>query len=271
MVKVSIITPCYNGEKYIEETIMSVKEQNYKDYEHILIDDCSKDNTFQLLQKHENERIKVFKNEKNLWIVWTRNKAIWLAKWEYICFLDQDDLWISDNKLNKQTEFLDENKNYVLLGSQVKFINEEWIDIKDTSVKYYCEDKDIRKHILQYNQFVTCSVMFRKDLLNKVWLLNKKYDKVDDYDLWLKLWTQWKLKNLDEIMVAYRKTWINTSRANKTFIKMKWMHLKLIVRYFKYYPNWIKALSFWLANLLIPYKLADYLRPIYLKIVGILH
>jgi hypothetical protein len=163
---------------------------------------------------------------------------------------------------------LDNNKDYVLLWTQVKFIDKNWNDIENTTMKYHCNDTKIRNHILQYNQFVTCSIMFRKILLDKIWLLDKKYDKVDDYDLWLRLWILWKLKNFNDTMVAYRKTWENTSRANKTFIKMKWMHLKLIIKYFKYYPNWIKALLFWLANLLIPYKLADYLRPLYLKISG---
>ena len=266
MVKVSIITPCYNWEKYVEETISSVQNQTFSDYEHILMDDCSKDNTFEILKRYEDEHIKVFKNDKNLWIVWTRNKAIWLAKWEYICFLDQDDLWIDNEKLSKQVEFLDNNSVYALLWTQLKFIDKNGKDIKDTNVEYYCEDKDIRNHILQYNQFATCSVMFRKKLLDKIWLLDKKYDKVDDYDLWLRLWKIWKMKNFDEVMVAYRKTWVNTSRANKTFIKMKWMHLKLVMKYFRYYPNGFRALLFWFANLLIPYKLADYLRPIYLKL-----
>ena len=266
MVKVSIITPCYNWEKYVEETISSVQNQTFSDYEHILMDDCSKDNTFEILKRYENKHIKVFKNDKNLWIVWTRNKAIWLAKWEYICFLDQDDLWIDNEKLSKQVEFMDNNSDYALLWTQLKFIDKNGKDIKDTNVEYYCEDKDIRNHILQYNQFATCSVMFRKKLLDKIWLLDKKYDKVDDYDLWLRLWKIWKMKNFDEVMVAYRKTWVNTSRANKTFIKMKWMHLKLVLKYFRYYPSWFKALLFWLANLLIPYKLADYLRSIYLKL-----
>ena len=143
--------------------------------------------------------------------------------------------------------------------------DKNWKDINNTKLEYYWEDKDIRNHMLQYNQFATCSTMFRKNALDNVWILNPKYDKVDDYDLRLRLWKIGKLKNLEKTMVAYRKTWVNTSRANKTFIKMKWMHLKLIISNFKYYPNWFRALLFWLANLLIPYKLADYLRPIYLR------
>ena len=267
MVKVSIITPCYNGLKYLEETIKSVKNQDYKDYEHILIDDCSSDNTFHVLKKYEDDHIKVFKNDKNLWIVWTRNKAISLSQWKYLCFLDQDDLWIDNKKLSTQVDFMDKNKDYALIWTQVKFIDWGWKDIETTSMKYYLNDKDIRDHILQYNQFATCSTLFRKEFVNKVGVLDKKYDKVDDFDLWLRLWTVGKFKNLKETMVAYRKTWVNTSRANKTFIKMKWMHLKLIVKYFRCYPNWIKALLFWVLNLLIPYEVADYLRSIYFKII----
>lgn len=108
---VSIITPVYNAGKFLEDTIKSVKSQTYKNWEMILVDDCSKDNSREIINKFEKEdrRIRYIKLDKNSGAAIARNTAIDNAEGRYIAFLDSDDIWKSD-KLKKQIDFM-ENKD----------------------------------------------------------------------------------------------------------------------------------------------------------------
>lgn len=107
---VSIITPSYNASEFIEETIHSVLAQSFKNWEMIIIDDCSTDNSIQVIQKYliKDKRITLLVNEKNIGAAETRNKALRIAKGKYIAFLDSDDLWLPE-KLEKQLNFMLEN------------------------------------------------------------------------------------------------------------------------------------------------------------------
>lgn len=107
---VSIITPTYNAEKFIGETLKSVQNQTYQNWEMILVDDASKDETVKIISDfaEEDSRIKLFKLEKNSGNGFARNIALEKAVGKYIAYLDADDLWFP-NKLEKQIEFLKEN------------------------------------------------------------------------------------------------------------------------------------------------------------------
>src|SRR5574343_33824 len=104
---VSIITPTYNSENYITRAISSTLEQTYSNFEHIIIDDCSTDNTWTILCEFskKDSRIKILRNEKNLGASEARNNGIKIAKGNFIAFLDSDDAWLQ-NKLEKQIYFM---------------------------------------------------------------------------------------------------------------------------------------------------------------------
>ncbi len=114
MSRVSVITPAYNAALFLEEAVKSVQMQTFADWEMIIVDDCSTDSTFQIasLLAKEDKRIKVFQNERNSGVAFTRNVALDAATGEYIAFLDSDDMWLPQ-KLEKQVEFMDV-KGYVL-------------------------------------------------------------------------------------------------------------------------------------------------------------
>ena len=122
---VSIITPLYNCEKYIEETILSVINQTYKNWEMIIVDDYSKDKGAEIVRKYRkiDSRIKLYKNEINQGVSFTRNRAIDLSLGKYIAFLDSDDLWKKE-KLEKQISFMEEN-NIVLSYTGYEKINSD--------------------------------------------------------------------------------------------------------------------------------------------------
>ena len=121
---VSIIMPSYNTANYIEESIQSVLNQTYTNWELIIVDDCSTDNTDEIISKFlEDKRIHYFKNEKNLGAAVSRNKALREANGRWIIFLDSDDLWNS-LKLEKQINFMISN-DYHFSYTCYKEIDEE--------------------------------------------------------------------------------------------------------------------------------------------------
>jgi len=110
MPKVSVITPAYNAEQYLDKTIESVLAQTFLDWEMLIVDDCSLDHTYELASSYADKdtRIKVIKAPKNGGVAAARNIALSVADGQYIAFLDSDDIWLP-NKLEKQVEFMKSN------------------------------------------------------------------------------------------------------------------------------------------------------------------
>ena len=124
---VSIIMPSYNTAKYIEESIKTVLNQTYTNWELIIVDDCSTDDTDLIIKPYlEDKRIKYLKNEKNSGAAVSRNYALREAQGKWIAFLDSDDLWHPE-KLERQIEFMEEN-GYKFTYTDYKIkLNGEWL------------------------------------------------------------------------------------------------------------------------------------------------
>lgn len=120
---VSIIMPSWNTAGFIAESIQSVMDQTYKNWELLIVDDCSTDNTDEVVAAFTDDRIKYFKNEKNSGAALTRNKAMREAQGEWIAFLDSDDLWMP-NKLENQINFM-KNNGYNFSYTEYEKIDEE--------------------------------------------------------------------------------------------------------------------------------------------------
>ena len=123
---VSIITPSFNSEKFIEDCISSVFAQTYKDWELLIVDDLSTDNSCQLIEQYKDERISLIKLEKNVGAAEARNIAIRTANGRYIAFLDADDLW-EPQKLEKQISFMIEN-NIAFSFTTYQLISEDGLN-----------------------------------------------------------------------------------------------------------------------------------------------
>ena len=137
---VSIIMPSWNTEKYIAETIQSVIDQTYTNWELLIVDDCSSDNTDEIVTSFKDDRIKYYHNKKNLGAALTRNKALREAQGEWIAFLDSDDLWMPE-KLEHQIGFMKKN-NYTL-----SFTEYEKIDEKSRPLNIYVSGPEkVNKH-----------------------------------------------------------------------------------------------------------------------------
>ena len=105
---VSVIMPSYNTARFIGNSIKSVLNQTYTNWELIIVDDCSTDNTDEVVENFKDKRIKFFKNKKNYGAAFSRNRALKLAEGRWIAFLDSDDLWVN-TKLEKQISFMKKN------------------------------------------------------------------------------------------------------------------------------------------------------------------
>ena len=130
---VSIIMPSWNTGNFIAESIQSVINQTYKNWELIIVDDCSTDNTDEIVSFYKDQRIKYLKNEKNSGAAITRNKALREAQGEWIAFLDSDDLWAPE-KLEHQINFMKNN------GYNLSFTEYEKIDEESKPLNVYVSD-----------------------------------------------------------------------------------------------------------------------------------
>lgn len=178
---ISIIMPAYNSEKYIGKAIDSVLKQTYSDYELIVIDDCSTDNTYKIIQTKAKEdmRIHIYQNTENVGVSKTRNRAVSLANGEWIAFLDSDDIWTED-KLEKQAAFINRNPDTVLFYTGSAF-TDEYCN-KYNYVLSVCERIDY-KTLLRKNLISCSSVVIRRDVIENEKMQGDEMH--EDYVTWL--------------------------------------------------------------------------------------
>lgn len=197
----SIIIAIYNCEKYIIETLKSVNEQTYKDYEVIIIDDCSTDNTHCIVSDFisNKNRFSVYRNVKNMGVAFSRNYGIDLAKSEYICFLDGDDVWKPD-KLAIQYSVLKPHKLDGCFTSYA-FINEH---SQNVGKPYIARDEVLTYKKMLRQNYIGCSTAVIKSevIKSQRFLENMAHE---DYALWLKLLSNGcKLRGIPDVFVSYR-------------------------------------------------------------------
>lgn len=210
---VSIITPSYNTAKFIGKTIESAQNQTYQNWEMIIVDDCSSDNTDGVVAGYlSDKRIRYLKNEKNSGAAVSRNRALREAKGKWIAFLDSDDLW-SPEKLEKQVKFLAKN------GYHFSYTNYEEIDEdgRGLGVKVTGPKKVSKQGMYSYCWPGCLTVMYDAEYVGLVQI--KDIKKNNDYAMWLKVCQKGDCWLLDECLGKYRKRSGSISRHGiKTMI-----------------------------------------------------
>lgn len=216
---VSIIMPSYNTALYIEETIQSVLNQTYPNWELIIVDDCSTDNTDEVLEKIKDPRIHYLKNEKNSGAAVSRNKALRKAKGQWIAFLDSDDLWMP-NKLEKQIRFMEEN------GYAFSYTNYEEIDVNGnkTGVTVTGPKKITKTGMFNYCWPGCLTVMYNAEKVGLIQIEDIK--KNNDYAMWLKVCKKVNCYLLDEYLAQYRKGRSGSISTHSIKIMIGW-HYRL--------------------------------------------
>ena len=209
--KVSVIVPNYNCEKFIEETVNSVINQTYKNWELLIVDDCSTDGSVEVIKKLQaaDGRIKLFINEKNSGAAASRNKALKEASGKWIAFLDSDDLWLPD-KLEKQIAFMEEN------GYKFSYTAYEHIDENSNSLNVRVTGPKVlsKRKMFRYCYPGCLTVMYDSSDVGAVQIPDEIANGENDYAIWLKVCKAYKCYYLNEIISLYRVR--NSSLSNKS-------------------------------------------------------
>ena len=233
----SIIVPAYNCEKFVGKTLESICSQTYKDLEIIIINDCSVDQTAQVIKNYAlmDKRIRSYNNEKNIGVSATRNYGVSLARGKWIAFLDSDDYWLPD-KLEKQFALIERTKAD-LCYTGCNFINHTGKELNST---FKVAEKITYKQLLYQNIIVCSSVLVKKKLLLKHPMCGDEMH--EDFAVWLKILKEGNSAyGVNEPLVMYR-----ISKGSKSGNKIKaakmtykvYKHLGIMDLFAYYYIIW---------------------------------
>jgi len=219
--KVSVLIPAYNASAFIEKAIDSILNQSFKDFELIVVDDGSTDNTADLVLSYNDNRIRLVKNDKNSGLTFSRNRLINEAAGKYIAWLDADDI-AHKERLKIQYEFLEKNGDYILTSSWAKTIDKNGDIIQSNYI--FIDDKYLKSSLLFNNYFVVSSVMVRnnKDVL----LCDVTYTPAEDYELWVRLSKLGKLNIYNKFLVYYRVHDKNLTATQSEKMKASVIHIQ---------------------------------------------
>lgn len=201
MPKVSVIIPAYNREEFIVEAIDSILNQTYKDFEIIVVDDGSTDNTKQKLEPFKS-KIRLIK-QKNSERAVARNNGIKNSSGAYIALLDSDDVWIKD-KLEKQVELLDSKSDVILTYGQCLRINEHGQKIKPAKRQLAGFSGEVFESLLMRNFISSPTPVIRREYFEKTTGFQTKYIPYEDWEFWLRFSLLGKFYFFDKPFAYYR-------------------------------------------------------------------
>ncbi len=213
---VSVVMNCYNGEKFLEQSLKSLKGQTYKNWELIFFDNNSKDRSLAILNSFKDKRFRIFKLKKLINLYHARKLAIEKTKGKYVSFLDVDDLW-SSNKLKHQVRFLQKNKKYKFCYSNY-FIKKKFESDK-IKYNYHLNSGKITQNLLNNYSIGILTVFMEKSLLIKN-NFKAKYNIIGDFDLFLKISLSKNIAYIKNPLATYRLHDNNYSIKNlKQYVK----------------------------------------------------
>lgn len=228
---VSIIMPTYNRSKTLAQSIESVLKQTYKDWQLIVVDDGSTDNTEDLMAAYKDDKRIIYYKQANAGPIKARNNGARLAEGEWLAFLDSDDEWLPE-KLEKQLAMA-EGKGDVLIFGNFFYVDETGKIIgeffKDKSQPY---SGKILPHLLLDNFILTSSVLVNKKIFDEVGGFNEKLDLTigEDYELWLRIADKAEFYFVAEPIANYR---VHSVQLTKKRLSVYWSQLKLFIYLFK--------------------------------------
>ena len=236
---ISIIIPAYDAEKYLANTIQSVINQTFTDWELIIINDGSTDGTLELINNFQDKdsRIKVFSYE-NAGVAHSRNRGIAEAKGEYIAFLDADDLWTPD-KLEMQLKVLQKNSDASVAYS--------WVDYIDEAGKFLYPGSHITVNGDAYSKLLInnflengSNPLVRRDALAKIGNFDVNLPPAEDWDLYLRLALEYQFVVIPKPQILYR---LCTNSCSANIIKMETQALRVIEKAYNQTPESLQYLK----------------------------
>lgn len=198
---ITVLMPTYNGAKHIRTAIDSVLSQTFSDFELLIVNDGSGDDTLKVINSYNDNRIRIVTNEVNIGITKSLNRGLKEARGEYIARLDDDDIALPE-RLQKQCNFLNTHQDVVLVGSFVEYIDKNGnpIRIRKTPIK----PRVIQYELIYANCFYHSALMFRKEEILSIGGYNEDFKHAQDYELFSRLRDGYKLANIPEVLIQYR-------------------------------------------------------------------
>ena len=246
---VSIIMNCFNGEKYLTESLKSIQNQNYKNWELIFWDNKSTDRSKIIFKKFKDKRFKYYYAKKFTNLYTARNLAIKKAKGKILTFLDVDDLW-AQNKLLKQVDFFNKNKNAQILYSNYFNLKKYFgIHFKKLQFKKILPSGFITRELLNSYCVAWLTVALRKNLIKKK-LFNEELDMVSDFDFVINASFKKKIFCIQEPLAISRKHSDQLQRRNfylQAEHYLKWYKitkLKIKLKKLKNLNNFLDRINF---------------------------
>jgi glycosyltransferase involved in cell wall biosynthesis len=210
--QLTVLMPVYNAEKFLREAIESILQQTFADFEFLIIDDGSTDNSVPIIQSYPDPRIRLLKNDQNLGISATLNKGIVAAASDIIARMDADDI-SHPSRLEKQFHYMQNNPDCALVSCWANVITED---------KQFVRLERYRSEFYYFNLTFECwmyhpTIVFRRQPVIQVGMYSMPYS--EDYDLFWKISTRFKIGNLEEPLVDYRlsPTSLNTVLRKKEY------------------------------------------------------
>ncbi len=203
--KISVILPVYNAEKYIFDAVQSILSQTYKNFELIIIDDGSTDDCLNIISKFDDNRILVYKNEKNLGLIATLNKGLNLCKGDFIARMDADDISLP-TRFEEQINFFKTHTKTDILGTNYEIFG----DVHQI-INLPTNPQQIKIELLFHNVICHPSVMMKRQSIKNIFY-NSNYLHNEDWAFWLEgIKNKLTITNLNKVLLKYRQEGQNIS------------------------------------------------------------
>jgi glycosyltransferase involved in cell wall biosynthesis len=255
--RVSVIMTTYNPPKYLRQAIQSVRGQSYTDWELLIISDASPHpETKKIIAEFTDPRIQFFENSVNVGNARAANSGIRKARGEFIARIDDDDAWVSTEKLVKQIAFLDANPDHILVGGNI-IVADFDTDAELYRTNYPTTDEAIRNVFFFGSPFAHSSILFRRELAMGVGLYDETLRRIEDYDLWMRLGHWGKLANLSDHLIRWRAP----SHIHKNVARIRYndhmVKIRVLWRHRKNYPHFLPAILLDLVKV-VPYFILSF-------------
>jgi len=214
---VTVLMPVYNASEFLRETMDSILDQTYEEFEFLIINDGSTDSSVNIIESYEDERIRLIHNTENIGLIKTLNKGIEIAHGKYIVRMDADDI-AEKNRIETQVNFMEKNLDVAVAGSNgVMFLSSKPMikKITDFPTRY----SEIRCKLLFESPIMHPAVIMRKNvLLENNFRYNDEYKATEDYGLWMEIAKDHKIVNISQKLLRYRI--VSSSVTNQALKRM---------------------------------------------------
>ena len=212
--QVSVILPVYNAEKYLAESIKSILCQTFTNFELIVLNDGSTDESASIINSFNDNRI-IYVEQENMGLANTLNKGISLSRGKYIARQDNDDISHPD-RLQRQVSFLDQNEAYALVGTCASIIDASGMDTGRRH-QHPVTSEYLKLDLVFDNPFVHSSIMFRKETITGIGGYQNSLDFFEDHNLWSRVSYFYEVANLSDELLKYREVPTGMSKSSNDY------------------------------------------------------